>query len=1004
MTNGWFSYTNAVKILDADARLIDALDRLAGGLLLVATGGGSQLALSLFDAKGELVGLSRKLGAELGDRLRGLSRFPRTQRIAAAHTVIVVTAFFEAVAEGSRGFNVEELRLLRGEELAIAGGGGSEVSRLGHLVQRLLQMQVPCPSPALPYEIVVRDVESYYAMLGSRLLEFYAGLRWWEPMDGARKDRLRRWLTRDLPAQARERYTELFHRFGADVPEVAYWNSRIDHQATREQLDAGLRDLRRLLQSVGAGTEPRGVRDALSRLYRLALGKPILSATDLPAGVRIPSLSDAHLSLCFRLAAAGDTARPAEDQWWAEVPVREDLHAFLFGHLTHPTATRYPLLVLGQPGAGKSVLTKVLAAELPPEQFAVVRVPLREVPAEADLQAQIEHAVRQATGEHHPWTSIHETDVVAVILLDGFDELLQATRVGNSDYLERVAAFQEREVVQGRPTVVIVTSRTAVADRARVPQGSVVIRLEPFQRAQVERWLAIWNLVNGTELDTDVVLSLGELATQPLLLLLLALYDAGGEPLRREGELARGELYERLLARFARREVIKYGSRLGEAELARAVDSELLRLSVVAFAMFNRDSQWVSEEELEADLQALLPAPPASSQGFLPALSLSQLAVGRFFFVHEAQAFQDERRLKTYEFLHATFGEYLVARLTAQEVRHLVAEAELSASRARRTSPNNAFLHALLSHAPLSSRESVMEFLRELLVDLPEGKELLLGLFGDALNSRTPSAYDAYQPGRIDALRSVPARHAAYSVNLLLLLVVVCGEVSGRELFGEPEYVIARWRALARLWQSQITYNAWFNLIHTINLKRAGGGERRDVIISWIHEELPRTPNVDPYWTYGVNDRGAYAWMHDEFEPSARQLHFLCGYEEDILLHTVEPLSAELGSSVTTFAGFWPDRAVSPARALIRLWLLSSRRANPSELAAAYVECLHLSQAFAPFAERDAMQYLELVLGHLSLDGQRLRGVLHLDDVPMGSDQSQIVERVRAELTRLGFR
>jgi hypothetical protein len=58
-----------------------------------------------------------------------------------------------------------------------------------------------------------------------------------------------------------------------------------------------------------------------------------------------------------------------------------------------------------------------------------------------------------------------------MVMLDGFDELLQATGVSQSDYLEKVAEFQRREADQGRPVAALVTSRTAVADRARaVPQ------------------------------------------------------------------------------------------------------------------------------------------------------------------------------------------------------------------------------------------------------------------------------------------------------------------------------------------------------------------------------------------------------------------------------------------------------------------------------------------------------------------------------------------------------
>ena len=43
-----------------------------------------------------------------------------------------------------------------------------------------------------------------------------------------------------------------------------------------------------------------------------------------------------------------------------------------------------------------------------------------------------------------------------------------------------------------------------------------------------------------------------------------------------------------------------------EDDLERAVEAELLRLSVVAFAMFNRRSQWVPEADLDVDFSALL--------------------------------------------------------------------------------------------------------------------------------------------------------------------------------------------------------------------------------------------------------------------------------------------------------------------------------------------------------------------------------------------------------------
>jgi hypothetical protein len=103
-----------------------------------------------------------------------------------------------------------------------------------------------------------------------------------------------------------------------------------------------------------------------------------------------------------------------------------------------------------------------------------------------------------------------------------------------------------------------------------------------------------------------------KLAGQPLLLLMLALYDADGNALRRFASgLDRTDLYEELLTSFARREVLKRPSELVGDDPTMAIEEEMRRLSIVALAMFNRSSQWVTEGDLEQDLNAIFgrPAP-----------------------------------------------------------------------------------------------------------------------------------------------------------------------------------------------------------------------------------------------------------------------------------------------------------------------------------------------------------------------------------------------------------
>ena len=77
-------YADAVRLLGGrDSKAVMALDRLTDGLLLAASATGAGFALNLFEPKSQLVRLSADLVRGLRDRVSGLSRFGRSERLAA---------------------------------------------------------------------------------------------------------------------------------------------------------------------------------------------------------------------------------------------------------------------------------------------------------------------------------------------------------------------------------------------------------------------------------------------------------------------------------------------------------------------------------------------------------------------------------------------------------------------------------------------------------------------------------------------------------------------------------------------------------------------------------------------------------------------------------------------------------------------------------------------------------------------------------------------------------
>ncbi len=681
-------------------------------------------------------------------------------------------------------------------------------------------------------------------------------------------------------------------------------------------------------------TLPPGV-NALSRFYRSALDEPIIPAGDMPAGLEIPTLDNGYVDHRFRVAEITPSSELGDESWWNEMPITGDVSHFLMTRLTSPSILASPIILLGQPGSGKSVLARILAARLSEQGHLAVRVDLRQVPADADLQDQIEFAIRAVTGEKIQWPQFTESarHVCRVIIFDGFDELLQTTGAAHDDFLLRVQAFQKREARLGRPLSAIITSRIAVTSSARIPHGAMAIRLEPFCREQIAAWLVIWGDVNRDSLarrnmkplPVDTALKYQELAEQPLLLLMLALYDTDANALRhRAASLGRTELYERLLKDFARREVRKNFPAITELNLERAVEAELLRLSVVAFAMFNRRSQWVPEEDLDTDFSALLVDQGSYiSEVSRPSdrLTVAQLTIGRFFFVYESQATHDNRQLRTYEFLHPTFGEFLVARLVVRLLA-MIPATWIASDPSPQDREMSGMLYALLSFSALSSRLPVVSFIGDLLGQLDAQQraaivEFLLLLHNRALFPHGESAYSGYQPLPL----TVIARHAAWSANLVLLAVFAAEEVTGRQLFPQEPDPGAAWRNEAMLWRSQLAGYGWEGLFEVIALDRRWSDRRREVRLSRNDGTfVPKAPDVN--WNFSIRPTAETQSriLIDQGHSSLtmqRRVNFAAVMTENIMAHALNPVTSSFPVIANVCVTLEDGVVVSATHALI---------------------------------------------------------------------------------------
>ncbi|MFJ8967144.1 NACHT domain-containing protein [Lentzea sp. NPDC102401] len=789
--NPAISFRGALKIFGADTpSWVKALDLVLGGFILTAGGLPTTNPLSAVwgwvDQKNEAMRLLREgvdtVTSKLADK-RGLERH---ELVIAAHTIIVATAFFDAVR------SVLDVRLK----------GTLDLKEPAHaLLHHIYTGPVPTPSATKNFDQVVKAVEGWANV---------AVLHGVETTFGAFKEEDRRRVV----LETGERYRHLYQQLKVKVPEFAVWADQMEHRYTHTALGR----LETLLQP---GPPARGAATTVATINRSELARPVVDSHGYGGGLTFPTVDEIFISPRYEQGHETGT----------------DLELVLARHFTSFEATERPLVVLGHPGAGKSLLTKVLAARLSERGYTVVRVPLRAVEADASISEQIREALVQSSNGRVSWAELSDQseDSVRVVLLDGLDELIQASTHSRLSYLHDVIEFQRVEAVLDRPIAVVVTSRTVVADRVLLPDGCPVLKIKDFDDSQIEEWLSRWNRVNTNDstrqIPLDIALAQRDIAGQPLLLMMLALYFSDPDVELRT-DLSKAELYKQLLEAYAEREV----ARPDQPNVTETVPDLLRRLAIAALGMFNRGSQNISEAELAADLTHLEEL-----------VTSGEHVLGQFFFVHTATATTSAKQQRSYEFLHATFAEYLVA----SQLYDTVAEIAVITALRGKTKPDDDLLFALLSHQPLSRRSPITSFLAHKFRVDPNGSNLVGAV--DSLirgfpTRAEPRRYIAYQSLQRNHIRTL----AAYSANLFVLRLAIADGRPVELASVWPDDSQEHWNSCVSLWKAGLDQPQFQELVNSLSIDNGH--------LRWNQRPLGRDLDVGVH-TYLLADQNEAAQL-----------------------------------------------------------------------------------------------------------------------------------------------
>lgn len=608
-----------------------------------------------------------------------------------------------------------------------------------------------------------------------------------------------------------------------------------------DAIDTGFENMKEMMVSLPGQIKEEKVMDiadCLMDTYCDSIEQPVIESKSEDEKLEYPRISEAFIPQSYKCLRYTGEERLELTDTWENIEPQKDMTSFWAKYYLDPGSVENILLILGEPGIGKSLLTKMLCARMSFRAGVFIRIPLREHNMEEDIESIVCKQITLDGDSPEPvvkfkWFAEEFPDNPITLVFDGYDEVLQATGGVYRSLLNKIQLFQKSCYQYKRPVRVIVTSRETLIDKADIPEGSLVMKLLEFDEDQKAGWIDIWNEYNHDILAQEGLedfhlpennKDIEKLSGQPLLLLMLAIYDANFELktnslTKQAGQgdtFDRTTLYNELIRRFVRRELRK-GPKGGEIafddldsdEQEDMVDEEMKKLGIAALGMFEREKLSLTVDELDHDLEYMEAKTVPYKQLNKKMLKNAEMLFGSFFFIHQSQV-NDEEDTKdaTFEFLHKTFYEFLVADLVLFYLIDAVDNLYYHLNKQRGSRGEAHYrkdlenpdtfskeYYAVLNGACLYTEPEILQMIAEwkdskiavcvqkekegFKSELPRIMEDIFDQHTGMIREHTFSPVESvWRSGGLaadKADRSFPESCAVYLINLLILRILICG-------------------------------------------------------------------------------------------------------------------------------------------------------------------------------------------------------------------------------------
>jgi len=631
-----------------------------------------------------------------------------------------------------------------------------------------------------------------------------------------------------------------------------------EYQLNQFTKQFGLEDINKILQE-NSNTQLQNIQDILDQptlnninkhhnSIKEIIEEPLIKENDIQ-NLILPKRNEIYIPQSYKYfyyQKAFHKKDYLDDEKWSNIEHNdgEDIGKELFKALRDPYNINNPIIILGHPGAGKSMLSSQFAYKLiGNNEFIPFYIKLREVDSStSDVDTHINQGISKTIAGNREinWADMAEKfpDKIAVIILDGFDELLRATQTQLNDYIINIQKLQKKAQTSGLNIRVVLTSRLTIMQDVSIPEDSLIIKLNSFDKQRKDLWINKWNetQIGGTKFTLPNREDINELSQEPLLLFLLALYDFEDNSLSKiaSEQLSRSSLYDKLFEGFTIRQLRKNPKYNSSNDENKKEMEELFRLRIGFFAtmLFLRDKVHHLEKDFDEELNVF-----KLSTYEIKAKTI----LDGFFFIHKDKS-TDGQEIEnlSFEFLHKTFGEFLAADFMLR-IAKLRAKDDINISHLS----EEKYFRQIFSFQWIYKQPKILEFFFEHAINIigNTSTDLIKWITKELKNLLDENAPTTL-PAALHQLKTFEKlKHSAiYSQNLLLLWIAIENKEFEFRLSRDINHTKS-WKVLVDLWKNYGGYEYVSFLSQYIKIKN----KNKKIILTKVQNNISRFTDYSNY-------------------------------------------------------------------------------------------------------------------------------------------------------------